>query len=275
MASDKIRFLHYVLKVGNRRKVIEKLRDQLKMTVLRHEEFASGCEATCNGPYAGRWSKTMIGYGPEDDHFVLELTYNYGIGSYEKGNDLLSMDVGYDSEDAQGKETMLECYKLLVPEHIREGDKPRFREVTVGSSDIRRTTDFWTTFVGLKKVRGDEDSVVLTGKEGSGPTIDLKFVHVGEVNHAKAIGRIAFSVPGAELKGIEKALVEAGQTILTPYISLDTPGKATVQVVIAADPDGHEICFVGDEGYRQLSVVDPDADEALNKEIQKDKSTTA
>ena len=27
-----------------------------------------------------------------------------------------------------------------------------------------------------------------------------------------------------------------GQVILTPYISLDTPGKATVQVVILADP---------------------------------------
>jgi len=29
----------------------------------------------------------MIGYGAEDRHFVLELTYNYGIGSYQLGND--------------------------------------------------------------------------------------------------------------------------------------------------------------------------------------------
>ena len=29
----------------------------------------------------------MVGYGPEDDHFVVELTYNYGIGSYALGND--------------------------------------------------------------------------------------------------------------------------------------------------------------------------------------------
>lgn len=28
----------------------------------------------------------MIGYGPEDDHFVAELTYNYGIKSYKFGN---------------------------------------------------------------------------------------------------------------------------------------------------------------------------------------------
>ena len=29
----------------------------------------------------------MVGYGDEDTHFVVELTYNYGIKSYVKGND--------------------------------------------------------------------------------------------------------------------------------------------------------------------------------------------
>ena len=29
----------------------------------------------------------MVGYGPEDNHFVIELTYNYGLGSYHLGND--------------------------------------------------------------------------------------------------------------------------------------------------------------------------------------------
>ena len=29
----------------------------------------------------------MAGYGLEDDHFVVELTYNYGIKYYEKGNE--------------------------------------------------------------------------------------------------------------------------------------------------------------------------------------------
>ena len=38
-------------------------------------------------PYDGKWSKTMIGYGSEDNHFVIELTYNYGIKTYAMGND--------------------------------------------------------------------------------------------------------------------------------------------------------------------------------------------
>ena len=28
----------------------------------------------------------MMGYGPEDKNAVLELTYNYGVTDYEKGN---------------------------------------------------------------------------------------------------------------------------------------------------------------------------------------------
>lgn len=33
------------------------------------------------------WSKSMVGYGAEDDHFVIELTYNYGMKNYKRGND--------------------------------------------------------------------------------------------------------------------------------------------------------------------------------------------
>lgn len=40
-------------------------------------------------PYENRWSKTMIGYGPELNHFVVELTYNYGVTSYDLGTYLL------------------------------------------------------------------------------------------------------------------------------------------------------------------------------------------
>jgi len=28
----------------------------------------------------------MMGYGPEDRNAVLELTYNYGVNEYDKGN---------------------------------------------------------------------------------------------------------------------------------------------------------------------------------------------
>ena len=61
-------------------------------------------------------------------------------------------------------------------------------------------------------------------------------------------------------------------TILTRFIELKTPGKADVCVVILADPDGHEICFVGDEGFRELSRFDPQARSLLDQAILGDKS---
>lgn len=33
----------------------------------------------------------MVGYGPEDTHFVIELTYNYGVEDYKLGNDFLGL----------------------------------------------------------------------------------------------------------------------------------------------------------------------------------------
>lgn len=35
----------------------------------------------------------MIGYGPEDTHFVVELTYNYGVSHYESGNDFQGITI--------------------------------------------------------------------------------------------------------------------------------------------------------------------------------------
>lgn len=33
----------------------------------------------------------MVGYGPEDTHFVIELTYNYNVDNYKQGNDFLGI----------------------------------------------------------------------------------------------------------------------------------------------------------------------------------------
>ena len=33
-----------------------------------------------------QYTIAMLGYGPEDKSTVMELTYNYGVTEYEKGN---------------------------------------------------------------------------------------------------------------------------------------------------------------------------------------------
>ena len=88
LAEDVRRACHWVTKVGNLKTTMAFYEGVLGLKVLRHEEFTEGCEATCNGPYAGAWSKTMVGYGPESEYFAIEVTYNYGVEEYAFGNDL-------------------------------------------------------------------------------------------------------------------------------------------------------------------------------------------
>lgn len=33
-----------------------------------------------------QYTVAFMGYGPEDENAVLELTYNYGVTNYDKGN---------------------------------------------------------------------------------------------------------------------------------------------------------------------------------------------
>lgn len=44
-----------------------------------------------------------------------------------------------------------------------------------------------------------------------------------------------------QLPDIEAKVKAAGGTILTPLVSLDTPGKATVEVIILADPVSYRV----------------------------------
>jgi hypothetical protein len=131
--------------------------------------------------------------------------------------------------------------------------------------------DYWNRVFGLNILFGSERSVVL-GISEEQPKLELVHANSGTISHETAYGRIAFACQADQLEKIEKRVNESNNKVLTPLVSLDTPGKATVHVVIFADPDGHEICIVGDEGFRQLSRTDDAADKLLNDAIFADNS---
>jgi len=258
-------------------------RDVLGMKILRHEEFEKGCEASCNGPYDGRWSKTMVGYGPEDSHFVVELTYNYNISSYRLGNDFQGITIqssecleraktaGWPVRTDQGR-SVLEApggYKFFIIPSPRPSTRDPVLSVAIAVSDMTKSLQFWSGLLGMNVTSATASTTSLTYHPQQAT---LVLVASAPVEHAKAQGRIAFSLPGADLPGLQDAVEAAKEKILTPLISLDTPGKATVQVIILADPDGQEICFVGSEAFRELSQVDPQADKLLEEAIVSDKS---
>lgn len=108
------------------------------------------------------------------------------------------------------------------------------KKVSIGVSDLAKSLVYWQKLLGMT-VYEQSGTKALLGYDSD--KCKLELIHFGcPVDHATAFGRIAFSCPSNQLPAIERSMKEAGHTILTPLVSLDTPGKATVEVVILADP---------------------------------------
>ncbi|XP_078278734.1 glyoxalase domain-containing protein 4 isoform X2 [Rhinoraja longicauda] len=229
----------------------------------------------------------MVGYGPEDNHFVTELTYNYGVAGYRLGNDLLGITlqskeivdnvkkIGWPLSETPTGDFVIESpggYKFYLVNKAQPKTDP-VQMVTLAVSNLERAIHYWSKLLGMKIYKKDNSKKkVLLGFGDDQCKLELQ--DIGEpIDHASAFGRIAFSCPKKELPGIEMKLRKEKQKILTALVRLDTPGKATVEVVILADPDGHEICLVGDAGFRLLSAVDPNAVKLLDEAMAADNST--
>lgn len=70
-----MRMLHTMIRVGDLDRSIKFYTEVLGMEVLRRNEYPDG-----------EFTLAFIGYGPEADNTVIELTYNWGVDSYEPGN---------------------------------------------------------------------------------------------------------------------------------------------------------------------------------------------
>ena len=69
-----MRILHTMLRVGNLQRAIDFYTQVLGMTLLRTSE---------NPQY--NYTLAFLGYGSNPEHAELELTYNWGVESYELG----------------------------------------------------------------------------------------------------------------------------------------------------------------------------------------------
>lgn len=70
-----MRLLHTMLRVGNLQASIDFYTDIMQMKLLRQSD---------NEEY--QYTLAFIGYGEESDSTVLELTYNWGKGTYDMGD---------------------------------------------------------------------------------------------------------------------------------------------------------------------------------------------
>jgi lactoylglutathione lyase len=68
------RYLHTMLRVGDLDRSIKFYVEMFGMKELRRWDVPDG-----------KFTNAFVGYGGEEDHTVLEFTYNYGVEKYEIG----------------------------------------------------------------------------------------------------------------------------------------------------------------------------------------------
>ena len=79
------RLLHTMLRVGNLQRSIDFYTNMLGMTLLRTTERPEQ-----------KYSLAFVGFGTNPEHAELELTYNYGVESYELGGGYGHLALGYE-----------------------------------------------------------------------------------------------------------------------------------------------------------------------------------
>jgi lactoylglutathione lyase len=69
-----VRMLHTMLRVGDLERSLRFYTDVLGMRLLRRNDYPEG-----------KFTLAFVGYGPESETAVLELTHNWGVDKYELG----------------------------------------------------------------------------------------------------------------------------------------------------------------------------------------------
>lgn len=91
-----MRFLHTMLRVGDLQKSIDFYTNVLGMKLLRQKDYPKG-----------EFTLAFLGYGSEEDHTVLELTYNWDVSSYDLGDGYghiaIEVDDVYEAAEAVKK----------------------------------------------------------------------------------------------------------------------------------------------------------------------------
>ena len=77
------RFLHTMIRVGDLDRSVKFYTELLGMKELRRRDVPDG-----------KYTLAFVGYGDESSNAVIELTYNYGVETYELGNAFGHLAIG-------------------------------------------------------------------------------------------------------------------------------------------------------------------------------------
>lgn len=279
--------LHWVQKVSHLEDTLKFYQSNFNFKVYRHEEFSSGCEATCNGPYGGAWSKTMVGPEPgEGLSFCLELVFNYGVNRYERGNDLRSIavkssafigDQGLIGLDPAGRKFIetpdghwLNLVDSEADNEMASDQRDCVESVALHVTNLTSSVQFYSQVLGGSVVlNSDGISASCTWKSPTSSKsngIDWSTAQTGitlyqledgkELTFEASQGRFAIETEdGAQEEMAVRARAaerEGSGRVVHGPVKLEPHGE---DVLIVRDEDGHEYCFVDARGFKRCVDV--------------------
>jgi lactoylglutathione lyase len=95
------RFLHTMLRVTNLEKSVDFYTRLMGMQEIRRRDVPDG-----------KYTLVFMGYGPEESHTALELTYNYGVDKYEMGTQFGHLAISFPDVAATCEKLRKEGVKI-------------------------------------------------------------------------------------------------------------------------------------------------------------------
>lgn len=257
--KDKRRLLHVVYRVGDLDKTIKFYTECLGMKLLRKRDIPEE-----------RYTNAFLGYGPEDSHFVIELTYNYGVHSYDIGTgfghfgiavedvaktvDLIKAKGGTVTREpgpVKGGKTVIafiedpDGYKF---ELLERGLTPEpLCQVMLRVGDLDRSIDFYEKAFGMELLRKKDNpenkytiAMMGYGPEDKSTVLELTYNYgVKKYSKGNAYAQIAIGTDDV-YKTAEAVKMYGGQITREPG---PLPGLNT-KITACVDPDGWKTVFV-------------------------------
>ncbi|KAL0311975.1 UNVERIFIED_CONTAM: putative lactoylglutathione lyase, chloroplastic [Sesamum radiatum] len=233
--SDKRRLLHVVYRVGDLDKTIKFYIECLGMKLLRQRDIPED-----------KYSNAFVGYGPEESHFAMELTYNYGVDRYDIGTgfghfgiavkdvakmvDLVKYKGGKVIQEpglVEGGNTVValvedpDGYNCKL---IERGPTPEpLYQVMLRVGDLDRSINFYRKAFGMELLQKSDNpehryttAMMGYGPEGKNTVLELTYNYgVREYNKGNGYGQIAVGTDNV-YKTAEAIKFYGGEVIREP-----------------------------------------------------------
>ncbi|GLU23712.1 hypothetical protein SLE2022_396990 [Rubroshorea leprosula] len=264
--QDNRRFLHAVIRVSDLNRTIKFYTEAFGMTLLRRTEIPEE-----------KHSKAVIGYGPEESHFVLELIQIYGVDKLEIGTSfghfgIASQDVYKTVEEIRAKGGVV----TREPGPIQEGGTTIFAfvqdfdgysfeiiqrpptpeplcQIMLNVADLDLAIEFYEKALGMKLLQKydipQEQFAIAMMAYGSNLTqttaVELKY-NYNVTEYTTGNGYVQVSISTDDVYKSAAVVTLVSQELGGKITRLPDP---ITRIISFLDPDGHKTVLVDNKDF--------------------------